>query len=343
MKDQSIAILLNVCPYHSALINDIATEFGLSDLQGPLHDFCAAQLYGQHLGQQYSSPDCALPFECLNVWTNFCLQQHSVQDPCIISPHQTVQAMPTTNDLPGGQCNTVLVYNNDGYHISLADSGLCLTQVSSLFWFLTPFCKDVKWFKSILYSNQLQLKKPPILLYSDFFRFSPDHTVTANGIDMFICLWHHWGDGHWMGDIVWLDTVTQVVELVPQLGTMTDRLITCNTSLDSNLTGEAFHLNHFATKENFHAILSYNGISYVHISKCVYVAIATHIRKIETRIAKQAFPHLCILMAAHFSDHSSWTKILLECPYWQSGSETRRIIGWRWVSHCDPVGSTCGT
>lgn len=106
-----------------------------------------------------------------------------------------------------------------------------------------------------------------ILLYADFFRFSPDHTnvsnngnvvlVPADGIDMFVLLRHRRGDGCQMGDIVQLDSVIQVVDLVPRFGTMADISMTCNTSLDSDLTGEAFYLNHFSTKENFHAILSY--------------------------------------------------------------------------------------
>ena len=105
----------------------------------------------------------------------------------------------------------------------------------------------------------------PILLYGDFFKFSPDHMnvsdngdvfVPADGIDMFILLRHRRGDGRRMGDIVNLNTVIQVVDLIPRFGTMADRSMTCNTSLDSDFT-EAFYLNHFATKENFHAILSY--------------------------------------------------------------------------------------
>jgi hypothetical protein len=112
-------------------------------------------------------------------------------------------------------------------------------------------------------------KSAPILLYGDFFKFSPDHInhdvsndsgddifVPADGIDMFILLRHRRGDGRRMGDIVSLDTVIQVVDLIPQFGTMADRSMTCNTSLDSDLM-EAFYLNHFATKENFHVILSY--------------------------------------------------------------------------------------
>lgn len=93
-KDQSTAILLNVRPYRSALINDIATEFGLPDPRAALGDFCTAQSFDQRLGHRHSRPDCTLPFERLNIWTNFRLQQHSVQDPRIISPHQTIQAMP---------------------------------------------------------------------------------------------------------------------------------------------------------------------------------------------------------------------------------------------------------
>ena len=109
-------------------------------------------------------------------------------------------------------------------------------------------------------------KSAPILLYGDFFKFSLAHMnvsnngdvvfVPADGIDMFILLRHRRGDGRRMGDIVSLENVIQVVDLIPQFGTMADRSMTCNTSLDSDLT-EAFYLNHFATKENFHAILSY--------------------------------------------------------------------------------------
>jgi hypothetical protein len=80
--------------------------------------------------------------------------------------------------------------------------------------------------------------------------------VPANGIDMFVLLWHRQGDGRQMGDVVQLDTDIRVVDLVSRFGTVADRSMTCNTSLDSD-TGEAFYLNHFSTKENFHAILFY--------------------------------------------------------------------------------------
>ena len=54
-KDQSKAIYLNVCPYRSALIEDIAMEFGLQvpDFRAALGDFYSstAQSYGQQLGR----------------------------------------------------------------------------------------------------------------------------------------------------------------------------------------------------------------------------------------------------------------------------------------------------
>ena len=119
----------------------------------------------------------------------------------------------------------------------------------------------------ILQPVTVEKSAAPVLLYGDFFRFSPDHTnvsnngdvvfVPADGIDMFVLLRHRRGDGSRMGDIVQLDTVIQVVDLVPRFGTFADRSMTCDTSLDSDLSGEVFYLNHFSTKENFHAILSY--------------------------------------------------------------------------------------
>ena len=55
VKDQSTAIYLNVRPYHSALIEDIAMEFGLQvpDFRAALGDFYSstAQSYGQQLGR----------------------------------------------------------------------------------------------------------------------------------------------------------------------------------------------------------------------------------------------------------------------------------------------------
>ena len=108
----------------------------------------------------------------------------------------------------------------------------------------------------ILQPVMVEKSAAPILLYGDFFRFSPDHTnvsnngdvvfVPADGIDMFVLLRHRRGDGRQMGDIVQLDTVVQVVDVVPRFGTVADRSMTCNTSLDSD-AGEAFYLNHFST------------------------------------------------------------------------------------------------
>ena len=57
-----------------------------------------------------------------------------------------------------------------------------------------------------------------------------------------------------MGDIVRLTDVREVVELVPVYGEKMDPQLNCETSLDlANL----FYINNFASKETFHAILSY--------------------------------------------------------------------------------------
>jgi hypothetical protein len=104
---------------------------------------------------------------------------------------------------------------------------------------------------------------PSIFIYGQFFRFSPSHREVFNGTDiftpapninMFVLNRHSRANGTRMGDIVCLTDVREIVQLVPRFGSQMNLNLNCDNSLEFT---DSFFLNHFADKETFHAILSY--------------------------------------------------------------------------------------
>ena len=101
----------------------------------------------------------------------------------------------------------------------------------------------------------------PPLLYVQFFNFSHFKdvggvrvAVPSPNIEMFTVRRRLRNGSRYLGDIVRLDNVCQVVQLVPKFGSGVPSIMTCDNSLE--LLGE-FYVNSFADKEVFHAILSY--------------------------------------------------------------------------------------
>src|ERR1700732_1315410 len=111
-------------------------------------------------------------------------------------------------------------------------------------------------FSPILLTHGNEL--PPIYFYSEFFKFSPQHRVNVDGVNVFapaphvnmFQLHHHLrSDGITrMEDIVHLTDVCEIVELVPVYGSKMDTHLNSNTSLDLVNT---FYINNFASKETF--------------------------------------------------------------------------------------------
>ena len=104
---------------------------------------------------------------------------------------------------------------------------------------------------------------PPIFFYGEFFKFSSLHRDTVDGVDvfkpapdieMFLLHRHMRSNRQRMGDIVQLTDIREIVELIPRFGATMDNLLNKDSSLD---IPDSFHLNNFADKEMFHAILSY--------------------------------------------------------------------------------------
>lgn len=76
----------------------------------------------------------------------------------------------------------------------------------------------------------------------------------APHIEMFLVRRRVRNNRQFLGDIVPLDSVRQVVQLVPKFGARVPENMTCNNSLEM---AAEFYVNSFADKETFHAILSY--------------------------------------------------------------------------------------
>jgi len=57
-----------------------------------------------------------------------------------------------------------------------------------------------------------------------------------------------------LGDIIPLDSVRQVVQLIPKFGSVVPQEMTHDNCLD---VSQEFFINSFADKETFHAMLSY--------------------------------------------------------------------------------------
>ncbi|KZP24747.1 hypothetical protein FIBSPDRAFT_734893, partial [Athelia psychrophila] len=251
--DLSTAFLVNVKPHYPRLsIYDATQKFHLPDFRGALGDyFDLQQDYAMRKGQRKSSSSCMLPFSHVDVWTNLRMQQHSSQDPRILLPVTTVQALPPSAEMPHGRCNTVLINNSTSGSstISSGDSTFDVVQLRLIF---SPIYWD-------------NTKERDVYCYAESFRFSPAHRVAqADGsevfcpvpdIDMFLVNRHYRGDGVTrMGDIIKMTDIREVLELAPVFGKRMRDDMDCNNSLE---IANSFYINNFADKETFHAILSY--------------------------------------------------------------------------------------
>lgn len=115
-----------------------------------------------------------------------------------------------------------------------------------------------------LYTASATGSPSDIYFYGESFNFSPlnkaadsnGHEVFAPepGTDMFVVNRHLRHDRSRVGDIYKLTDVCEFVELVPKFGKSIADDINSNNSLERM---SSYYINHFAAKETYHAILSY--------------------------------------------------------------------------------------
>ncbi|KIJ59743.1 hypothetical protein HYDPIDRAFT_32958 [Hydnomerulius pinastri MD-312] len=245
-SDNSTAILLTLKPHFPDLsIDDASQLLSITDLRPALGDFFAGRSYMLRNGRRISPPNCSLPFSRVHVWSKFRMQQHSAQNPFALAPPQTIQAAPPSFALPFGRANTVLIAHESGDPTSdIIGERYLVAQV-----------------KAILQPVTAPLQPP--LLYVEFFNFSNAHFVVVNGvrivvptpkIDMFLVHRRLRSNKLPLGDIIPMDSVRQVIQLIPKFGAAASPEMTCDNCLD---VAREFYINSFADKETFHAILSY--------------------------------------------------------------------------------------
>ena len=79
--------------------------------------------------------------------------------------------------------------------------------------------------------------------------------MVAAGTDMFTLHWHFRVDGvTCMSDVIPLTSVHKIMQLILVFGANMDMRLNSNTFLDH---AHEFHLNNFANKNTFHALLTY--------------------------------------------------------------------------------------
>ena len=91
----STALLLMLRPHHpNYSIEQAAALFHLDDFHPVLGDYLSGRFYNDRNGCHISLPCCDIPFEIVDIWEKFRIQQHSVHDSQVVTPAQTVQAAP---------------------------------------------------------------------------------------------------------------------------------------------------------------------------------------------------------------------------------------------------------
>jgi hypothetical protein len=133
--DHTTAFLVTHRPHlPNVLVDDAATQFHLPDLRGALGDFFALEItHAARRGHRRSRPDSELPWSHVNIWTSFRLQRRSAQNPDILIPTRTIQALAPSATMPYGRCNTVLVDDVGGTGNQTTLSGSHRTFLSFFF------------------------------------------------------------------------------------------------------------------------------------------------------------------------------------------------------------------
>lgn len=106
----STALLLMLRPHHSnCSIEQAAALFHLDDFHPVLGDYLSGCSYNNRNGRRISLPCYDIPFEMVDIWEKFQIQQYSVHDSQVVTPAQTVQAAPSSPTLPFSHANMVLI------------------------------------------------------------------------------------------------------------------------------------------------------------------------------------------------------------------------------------------
>ncbi|KAG1840969.1 hypothetical protein C8R48DRAFT_781568 [Suillus tomentosus] len=232
-SDDAIAILLTCRPHYPKLsIKEASQIFNIPDLCPMLGDLISCRSYLQRHGRRVSSSNCSLSFHHVHLWQNFRMQRHSIQDSRVVSPPQTIQALPPSPSMMFGSGNTVLISHESGELFSLTSSECYLVvQVKAI---LQPIAEDPHLNQPFLYVEYFNFSQSSVENIGDLRVVAP-----ASVTDMFLVHRRLRLNQAPLGDIVPLDSVRQVIQLIPKFGAQILPTMDCNNSLHLAFTNSS--------------------------------------------------------------------------------------------------------
>ena len=111
------AFHLNQMPTFTSLSLEQATNlYALPDFWPALGDFTNGLLYQQRRGRRVARGHPDVGFDHIRVWSHFRIQLHSVHDKQVVTPSQTVQALPPSESEGQlhGLCDAILIHAHEG-------------------------------------------------------------------------------------------------------------------------------------------------------------------------------------------------------------------------------------
>ncbi|KAG0704067.1 hypothetical protein DFH29DRAFT_997953 [Suillus ampliporus] len=210
--DTRIAFNVIVKPERKRLdASQLQLLYAIPDFSEALH------LYMIHNG--YAHPDILGRQLLFDTWTKFQIQLYSTFHTCRIMSSQQIQAEPPSNDFPRGNCDTVLLNddNNNDSHVA---------QVRAVF---RPTVARGSRIDVPGYLSQ-------VLLYVQHFDFVVPGPKPSTGI---------------RGSIIPLTDVTHAVELIPVYEGALHKDVNSRNSME---VFDDYFLNNFTDKELYHSL-----------------------------------------------------------------------------------------
>ncbi|KAH7905010.1 hypothetical protein BJ138DRAFT_1233543 [Hygrophoropsis aurantiaca] len=241
----STAIHLNSKYSVRASVDDIAQMFDLPDLRAALADYLSREgaftrNFHSFGGRRHSAPNAALPFEALQVWYKFRLQQRMFHDPNETAPTFTVHAQSPNLTWKFGRYDSAILQVDQAHDWpSSGLTGHVVVQVRLI------MCPVPLGGMNLCWSNRT-------LIYVqrfDIVHQGNDLVEKSTGLHVLKRSTRASGDP--LGDIFPLDQVRSYAHVVPRFGPAADSRLSATNSIYAS---QSFYLNRYFDKDFFYVL-----------------------------------------------------------------------------------------